>query len=417
MIGKWHMGGHNASPRPGFDHWVSFPGQGHYYPRGFDGKPPILNVDGVEVEQQGYITDELTDYAVDWLEETTSQNKAPFMLYLGHKAVHAFFEPAERHLGAYNDVEIEDVTPSLEEMKKEPLWVQNQRNSWHGADYPYHSKLSLQEYRRDYYETLSAVDDSLGRLMTWLETNDLADNTDIVFLSDNGFMFGEHGLIDKRNAYEESMRIPLMVWGPNLKRVGATETSSVSMLDIAPTLLDLAHANAEEILPGRSLVPFFSGDVPDWNDDVVYEYFWEFNYPQTPSQFALRDGRWKYIRLHGVWDTDALYDLENDPKEQNNLINSPEHLEIRLELARRLHDALQQENGRANIPFTYKYNQGAVFRSESGADAGGFPSRWVKGENAPDRLEHFLEDGPQKEKILPKLTEGFEENERQIRSR
>lgn len=414
LVGKWHMGGENASPRPGFDHWVSFPGQGFYHPVGRFGQPPLLNVNGEDVAQAGYITDELTEYALQWL-ETRNEETEPFMLYLGHKAVHAFFEPAERHLGSYNGITIEDVTPSMDDMASEPMWVQNQRNSWHGADYPYHSELSLTDYRRDYYETLSAVDDSLGTLMDWVSKSEDADNTYIFLLSDNGFMFGEHGLIDKRNAFEESMRIPLIIWGPSLSRRGATEPASVSMLDIAPTVLDLANADIEAALPGRSLKPFFADEVEDWNDEVIYEYFWEFNYPHTPTQFAIRDGRWKYVRVHGVWDTDALYNLQTDPGEKTNLIADPEHLEIRIDLQKRLHEALDRGDGRGNIPYTYKYNQGAVFRAEGGPPAADFPERWTRPENDPERLEHFLEDGPEKSEILPNLTRGFEENEARIR--
>ena len=414
LVGKWHMGGENASPRPGFDHWVSFPGQGFYYPVGRFGQPPILNVDGEDVEQTGYITDELTDYALQWLDRRDNESE-PYMLYLGHKAVHAFFEPAERHLGSYNDITIEDVTPSVEAMASEPMWVQNQRNSWHGADYPYHTELSLTEYRRDYYETLSAVDDGLGELMDWVSQSEDAENTYIFLLSDNGFMFGEHGLIDKRNAFEESMRIPLIIWGPSIARRGSTETASVSMLDIAPTVLDLAKADSETELPGRSLTPFFTDTVEGWSDEVIYEYFWEFNYPHTPTQFAIRDGRWKYVRLHGVWDTDALYDLEADPGERNNLISDDAYLDIRLDLQERLHTAMERGDGRGNIPYTYKYNQGAVFRADGGPPVADFPERWIRPENDPERLEHFLEDGPDKSEILPNLTRGFEENEARIR--
>ena len=212
MIGKWHMGGHNAAPRPGFDRWVSFPGQGRYYPISIFGGKPFFNVDGEKVEQDGYITDELTDYALDWLEGRDGDDD-PYLVYVSHKAVHAPFEPSKRHNGMYDDMVIEDVTPSMADMATEPLWVQNQRNSWHGADYPYHSELSLPDFQREYFETLTAVDESLGRLIEWVENSPDADNTYIIFLSDNGFMFGEHGLIDKRNAFEESIRIPLLIWG------------------------------------------------------------------------------------------------------------------------------------------------------------------------------------------------------------
>ncbi len=411
MIGKWHMGGEDDSPRPGFDRWVSFAGQGNYYPRGFMGGPSYLNVDGERVEQQGYITDELTDYALDWLEQRKTDSD-PFMLYLAHKAVHAFFEPAPRHEGMYDDMPIRDVIPSQEEMQQEPMWVQNQRNSWHGVDFPYHTTLSLPDYKRDYLETLTAVDDSLGRIFEWLEESGEADNTYLIFMSDNGFLFGEHGLIDKRNAFEESIRIPLLIRGPGV-RSGVKEEGSVTTLDIAPTLLELAGATSAAELRGRSLAPVLEGNVDDWDNELVYEYFWEFNYPHTPTQFAIRSDRYKLVRLHGVWDEDALYDLQNDPGETNNLIADPDHLEIRLELQDRLHAAIANQDGKGNVPFTSKFNQGAVFRSVAGPEAAEFPERWLREDDAEDRLEHVIPDGPAKAETLRRITEAFEEGQRQ----
>lgn len=402
LFGKWHMGGDNDAPRPGFDRWVSFTGQGNYYPVSPMGEPSYLNVDGEKIPQQGYITDELTDYAIDWL-EGRPQKDEPFMLYLGHKAAHAFFEPAERHIGMYDDMDIVDVTPSVEDMTREPMWVQNQRNSWHGVDFPYHATLSLPDYKRDYLETLTAVDDSLGRILSWLEESGEAENTYVIFLSDNGFLFGEHGLIDKRNAFEESMRIPLIIWNPEKIREGVTELASVSTLDLAPTIIELAGADAADQLPGRSLSPLLTGTAEEWGDEIIYEYFWEFNYPHTPTQYAIRDGRWKYIRLHGVWDTDALYDLEADPGETNNLINASEHLEIRIDLQQRLHAAIERGDGKGEVPFTYKFNQGAVFRSPYGTVAAEFPDRWLRENGAPDVYEHAVPDGPGKQQILERI--------------
>lgn len=406
LFGKWHMGGENDAPRPGFNRWVSFAGQGNYYPVSPMGGSSYLNVDGEKVEQQGYITDELTDFAIEWL-DGRAQSQQPFMLYLGHKAAHAFFEPAERHVGMYDTLEIADVTPTHEEMKREPMWVQNQRNSWHGVDFPYHASLSLPDYKRDYLETLSAVDESLGRILAWLEMSGKADNTYIIFLSDNGFLFGEHGLIDKRAAFEESMRVPLMIWNPGHIREGAAEIASVSTLDLAPTIIALAGANTDAPLPGRSLAPLLTQADQEWDDEIIYEYFWEFNYPQTPTQYAIRDGRWKYIRLHGVWDTDALYDLENDPGETNNLINDPEHLSVRIDLQERLHAAIERGDGKGEIPFTYKFNQGAVFRSPRGTLASEFPDRWLRDDEAADIFEHAIPDGPGKDAALEQINEAL----------
>jgi arylsulfatase A-like enzyme len=402
LIGKWHMGGQDASPRPGFDHWVSFPGQGSYGPVDYFGRPSILNVNGETVPQKGYITDELTDYALEWL--TSRKEDAPFLLYLGHKAVHAPFTPAERHLDQYTDMEIVDVTPTLEQMEREPMWVQNQRNSWHGADFPYHSSISLPEFRREYRRTLSAVDDSIGQVLDWVENSGEASNTIVLLLSDNGFLFGEHGLIDKRNAFEESMRIPLVIWGPGRVRSGEVEAATVAMSDIAPTLLELTGAVSTSPLPGRSFSRMLTEPSDDeWLGEVIYEYFWEYNYPHTPTMFAIRTDRYKYVRLHGVWDTDALYDLKEDPGETNNLIAEPELAEVRIDLQNRLHDAIAGDDALGNVPFSRKVNQGAVFRRRGGPVAAEFPSRWLRDEGAPDRLEHVVPDGPHKAGILERI--------------
>ncbi|MDU0356153.1 sulfatase-like hydrolase/transferase [Paraglaciecola aquimarina] len=220
FVGKWHMGesqgkGAKDAPQPGFDHWVSFTGQGMYYPSTLkNGQPYTLNVDGKRVPQKGYITDELTDYSIDWLNKQKTDK--PFFLYLSHKAVHADFSPAKRHENQYEGSTIPiplSQANTEENYEGKPLWVKNQRNSWHGVDFPYHSTLDVQSYKMQYHRALSAVDDSLGRIFDWLEKTDNDDNTIVVLMGDNGFMFGEHGLIDKRNAYEESMRVPLLVRG------------------------------------------------------------------------------------------------------------------------------------------------------------------------------------------------------------
>ena len=256
FIGKWHMGGEGDAPQPGFDHWVSFEGQGHYLPEQGGPGGALLNVDGKRVAQRGYITDELTQYAIDWLDAIDPGE--PFFLYLSHKALHSEFTPAERHRRQYADVEIpapasQADTPANYAGK--PMWVKNQRNSWHGVDYPYHSTLDVQEYQRDYHRTLSAVDESVGRLIDWLEDNGHERDTLVVFMGDNGFLFGEHGLIDKRNAYEESMRVPLIVWGPGVVDEPGERMALVANLDVAPTVLAAAGLPAPAQFSGRNFLP------------------------------------------------------------------------------------------------------------------------------------------------------------------
>lgn len=242
FLGKWHMGGESDAPQPGFDRWVSFRGQGTYLPSANG-----LNVDGKNVPQTGYITDELTDYAVEFIE----QQKGPYFLYLSHKAVHAEFVPAERHKGKFKDAKFVPPASLDAPATDRPMWVQNQRNSWHGVDYPYHSTLNIDEYYRQYAETLCAVDESVGRLLKLLERRGELDSTLLIYMGDNGFAFGEHGLIDKRTAYEESMRVPLLARCPELFRGGQTVTQVIANLDIMPTVLEAAGVAAPAGGTGR----------------------------------------------------------------------------------------------------------------------------------------------------------------------
>ncbi len=399
FVGKWHMGGEISEPRPEFDFWVSFPGQGTYYPTNAFGRTTMLTVNDKAVPQKGYITDELTDYVFEFLENRDPSK--PFFVYLSHKAVHATFEPAERHADQYSDAAIQlgKAPPADADV---PLWVRNQQNSWHGDEFPYHSDLPLAEFKRQYHRTLSAVDDSLGRLQAWVEAAGLADNTVIVLMGDNGFLFGEHGLIDKRNAYEESMRVPLLVAAPGRYASGQVVEEIVANIDIAPTLLTLAGTAAPDHYDGMSFahLPVAVGEEspegPPWRNSLTYEYYWEYNYPQTPTVFALRDARYKYIQYHGVWDTEELFDLQADPKETNNLIEDPDLVAVKVEMRQRLYASLQNNAGENVIPYAAKYNQGAVFRHADRSPAAEFPHKWLRRARAPDRWEHVLPDGPQK---------------------
>jgi N-acetylglucosamine-6-sulfatase len=342
-IGKWHMGGGTESdaPQRGFDHWVSFQGQGSYLPT-----KAGLNVNGKKTPQRGYITDELTDYALQWLERRDA--KRPFYLCLSHKAVHSEFIPAARHKGRYADRKFIrpptwDPAPGKEALR--PMWVQNQRNSWHGVDFPYHTALDIGEYYKSYAETLLAVDDSVGRLMDHLQRRNELESTLIVYMGDNGFAFGEHGLIDKRTAYEESMRVPLLMHCPELIRAGSKVEEVVANIDMAPTLLETAGLRAPAAIAGTSALPLAQGERITWRDALLYEYYWERNFPQTPTVHAIRGHRYKYIRYQGLWDIDELFDLQADPLEANNLIFSPGHEAIVGKLNRQLFEMLAETDG------------------------------------------------------------------------
>ncbi|MGH7529788.1 MAG: sulfatase family protein [Gemmatimonadales bacterium] len=342
-IGKWHMGesAESDAPRPGFDYWVSFPGQGVYV-------DPQLNVNGERVKRQGYTTDILTDYALEWLRDQARSRDPgvppgvgkPFLLVLSSKAVHAEFIPAPRHAGRYADAPIPyppTMANTAANYRGKPDWVRAQRNSWHGVDFMYHGAMQFDDFYRRYAETLLALDESVGRVLDVLDSTGLARSTLVLYMGDNGFLLGEHGLIDKRNAYEESIRIPMLAYAPGWIAPGTRVESMVRNIDIAPTVLDLAGARAPWTVDGRSVLGALRGGAGDTlTGELLYEYYWEYAFPHTPTTLALRGDRFKYILYHGVWDTRELYDLVADPEERVNLIDDPAHQDT----VRALHDRL-----------------------------------------------------------------------------
>lgn len=382
FFGKWHMGGESDDPQRGFNRWVSFRGQGMYWPKNKGGTRMVqgafdtgLNIDGRRVPQKGYITDELTDYALDWLKAQPKEQ--PFFLYLSHKAVHAEFVPADRHLGRYKDKPL-PVPVSRNLHQHAPMWVQNQRNSWHGVDFPYHSDLDVADYYRRYCETLLAVDENIGRVLATLRERGQLENTLIVYAGDNGFAFGEHGLIDKRTAYEWSMRVPLILQCPEAIKPGTVVKQVVANIDFAPTFLEAA--GTKETLPkidGRSFWPLVRGQTVPWRSELLYEYLWERNFPQTPTLHALRGDRYKYIRVQGVWDLDEFYDLQTDPGETKNLIFSSEHAALVKQFNQRLFTVLEETHG-TTLPL--RPDSGGVnnLRREAGSPSATFPPELLR---------------------------------------
>lgn len=371
FIGKWHMGGGSDDPQPGFNYWVSFKNQGHYLPH-----PDGLNVNGKHVKQKGYITDELNGYALDWLKGRRTAK--PFMLYLSHKAVHAEFIPAERHRGKFeNEKFVEPRTQDPENVSGAPMWVRNQRNSWHGVDFPYHSKLDISEYYKRYAETLLAVDEGIGKIIELLRSKGLYENTLIAVMGDNGFAFGEHGLIDKRTAYEESMRVPLVMQLPALIKPGSRVEEVVANIDIAPTFLELAGQKATPEMDGKSYLPLLLGRKAAWRDDLLYEYFWEYAFPQTPTIHALRGPRFKYINYYGLWDINELYDLDADPLESRNLISDPKYRQTVDSMRKQLF-ATMESTGGMYIPLKENRWGQQNLRREDKKEPAAFPPQLIK---------------------------------------
>jgi arylsulfatase A-like enzyme len=341
LIGKWHMGEDADDPRPGFDHWVSFRGQGVYV-------DPTLNIDGERREMQGYTTDILTDRAIEWLEQRRQEPDRPFFLMLSHKAVHAEFVPAERHAGTYADVAI-PYPPTManteSNYRNKPQWVREQRYGWHGVDYAYHGALEFDAFYRQYAETLLALDESVGRVLDYLAESGLDRNTLVIYMGDNGFSLGEHGLIDKRHAYEESIRVPMVAWAPGYIEPGSTVEPVVRNIDIAPTILSLADVSDTGVVDGRSILPALRGEPLAAGSEMLYEYYWEYAFPHTPTTFALRNDRFKYIFYHGIWDIAELYDLRTDPEERFNLIFTPAYADSVRAMRNRLFDVLESTDG------------------------------------------------------------------------
>ena len=344
FFGKWHMGEEDDHPRPGFDYWESFRGQGVYY-------NPTLNINGKEVSYSDstYITDLLTKDAITWMQKR-DKNK-PFFLYLSHKAVHAEFYPAQRHKGMYagNKYPLPSTYwQTLNDDYKKlnwPEWVKQQRYSWHGVDYMYHGHYDINEMVQRYCETLMAVDESIGDVLNYLQKEGLDKNTMIIYMGDNGFSWGEHGLIDKRQFYEESAKVPFLVYCPQLFKGGATITKMVQNIDVAPTILECAGLQKPDYMPGRSIIQLLKGDTTNWRDKIFYEYYWEYDFPMTPTVFGVRTDKYKYMHYQGIWDTNELYDIENDPDETTNLIAKPEYQGIVKQMVSEIYDWLQSTNG------------------------------------------------------------------------
>ena len=317
FIGKWHMGGQNDAPRPGFNYWASFRGQGSYH-------DPVMNIDGRRQSMQGYTPDLLTDLACSYL-DGAKQEDQPFFLFLSHKSIHGPFTPAKRHAGTYQDLEIprpQSFADTDENYQGKPKWVRNQRKSWHGVERDY-SIPNLESFDRQfqlYSECMLAVDESVGRVTEQLRSLDLLDETVIFYYSDNGYLMGEHGLIDKRVMYEPSIRVPLIVHCPELITNSHRDSSFILNIDLAPTFLELAGLTPPPTIQGMSFAPIISNQRPSWRDAFVYEYFCDPKAVQTPTILGLRTKDYSYMTYLGIWDIYELYDMQNDPDQINNLI-------------------------------------------------------------------------------------------------
>ena len=365
IIGKWHLG----SDPTGFDEWHILPGQGLYY------NPPMIH-NGKKVQHEGYTTDLITDFSIEWLKQR-DPNK-PFLLMCQHKAPHREWSPALRHLGHNNGQEyreppnlfddytqrglaVRDQDMTLEKtfseldakLKSPPNLNAEQQQKWDAYYGPRNEEFHkrnpagsdlvrwrYQSYMHDYLGCIKAVDEGVGRVLDYLDQAGLAENTIVVYSSDQGFFLGEHGWFDKRWIFEESMRTPFVVRWPGVTQPGQACPEIVSNIDFAQTFLEAAGVSAPPEMQGASLVPILKGQIPaDWRKSFYYHYY-EYPVPHRvrPHEGVVTD-RYKLVRIYKpeepYWE---LYDRQTDPLEMKSVYHDPSYAEtittLKTELAR-----------------------------------------------------------------------------------
>ena len=356
MVGKWHL---PESPR-GFDEWKILPGQGVYF-------DPDFIINGERTQQQGYATDITTDFALDFLRRNAGQ---PFCLLYQHKAPHRPFTPAPRHAKLFEDIEwpypetyhddyaTRPIAERALDMRFDVSLEPDYDDIPSGLGLEAKRNWLFQRFVKDHHRALYAVDEGLGRVLEYLDTAGLAEDTLVIYTSDNGFFLGDHGWYDKRFMYEPSLRIPLLVRYPRLVPRGNVESRVALHVDIAPTILDFAGLPIPQLMQGRSLRPVLEGNPPeDWRESMFYAYYensWAatlrpgyqpgpYGTPHriTPHR-GVRTDRYKLIEYYaedGYWE---LFDLQEDPNELRNLYSEPGHGDLITELTQELRNLQTQ---------------------------------------------------------------------------
>lgn len=377
IIGKWHL----KSEPVGFDYWKVLPGQGDYY------NPDFRTPNGME-RIEGYVTDIVTDLSLEWLRNGRDKSK-PFMLMSQHKAPHRAWMPGPGHLTMYDDVEIAEPATlfddysnrasgaKMQEMEIDrhmrfswdlkvirddgdslgrQVWEQRKKRftprqleAWNAAYEPKNKaflearpegkdlvRWKYQRYIKDYLRCIASVDDNIGRLLDYLDESGLAENTIVIYSSDQGFYLGEHGWFDKRWMYEESLHMPLIVKWPGVTMPGSVNTDMVQNIDFAETFLELAGLSIPGEMQGRSLVPLLKGITPDdWRKSIYYHYY---EYPgehMVQKHNGVRTDRYKLINYYELGEKE-LFDLETDPREMKSVYNDPKYAEIQIRLENEL---------------------------------------------------------------------------------
>jgi arylsulfatase A-like enzyme len=380
LIGKWHL---HSLPE-GFDHYEILDGQGPYY-------NPVLFRPGDTIRIEGYTTDVITDRTLDWLANRRDPAR-PFLLMYQHKAPHRPWDPGPEQLALYGDVDIPEpptlfddwsgrttaartqemtVAEHLNErdlkLVPPPGLTAAQLEPWNRAYGPANQAFAaaglagtdlvrwkFQRYIKDYLRAVASLDQNLGRVLQWLDENGLADNTVVVYTSDQGFFLGDHGWFDKRWMYEESLRTPLLVRWPGVVAPGSSNEDLVQNLDFAETLLDIAGVAIPESMQGRSLEPLLRGRTPaDWRDAIYYQYFEYPGWHMVRRHYGVRTKTHKLIHYYeiGEWE---LFDLVKDPEELKSVYDDPAYAGVVTALEQRLRELRAQYREPAQDPVPYR---------------------------------------------------------------
>jgi arylsulfatase A-like enzyme len=352
-LGKWHMGEDNDEPRPGFNWFVTHKGQGKYFDTEF-------NFNGQKREVvKGYYTTVVTDMAEAWLNRPRDPNR-PWCLMIGHKAPHSFYFPEPKYENAFDHVQIPYPETAFM-LDDKPAWIKERLYTWHGIygplfdwrkNFPDDSPGAVKDFAamtRAYWGTLLSVDDSVGRLYDLLQHRGELDNTIVVFMSDNGILNGEHGMVDKRTAHEPSIRIVQVVRYPGLTPPDQPKIveQQVLTVDLAPSLLELCEAPKLPYIHGKSWVRLAQRGDRSWRKSWLYYYNYEKQFPYTPNVRSVRTETWKYTRSpHGDGGPDRhlaeLYNIEFDPEERYNLIANPKYAAVVKQMQGELLRAMKQ---------------------------------------------------------------------------
>ena len=328
MIGKWHLG----SDPTGFDYWNILPGQGVY-------RDPVLIDRGQQKKHEGYVTDIITDLSLAFLKDRPKDK--PFFLMCHHKAPHRPWQPDAQHAKKWENVQVpepetfnDDYATRSDAAREATMRIDRDLNRTDlkrdpppGLSAEKLKKWKYQRYMHDYLACVESIDDNVGRLLDYLDTNGLAENTIVIYTSDQGFFLGDHNWFDKRFMYEESLRMPFVVRWPARIKPGTVNADMVLNVDFAPTLLDAAGLKVPGDIQGRSFLPLLRGEKPsDWRTSMYYRYY---HYPQdhrVQPHYGVRTARYKLIYFNKI-DQWELFDLDKDPCELKNVYADPNYAE------------------------------------------------------------------------------------------